>query len=794
MKQKNICRSVFSLLLAFVMTLPMLPAARAAETDKCTCQTVRTRNVIKVANCHEQGMIEYICPNKECTEYNKSVFVRTEIDATNHDTVCTDNGDGTTHTATCRVHKDFREVSQLHTFVDGYCIKCMAADYATASLNMAKSVEFYVGLNDTQAALTIGDVKVTVGSADLTKDYTLSYSWKDQNGNTVSNSETCSLPASAVSKADDYTYACFVMAIPKAAATSKYIAESCTVTVHVRELVSASAIVNADGGNFAMDYINNRTAMCIFDQIYRGAYDLSDVYPEYVVFGAAPKATVGELKVEKDTRYYFEPTGAQQALEDVVFVPSGTAAGAYVVNFTVYDTKGKDYPGVLTILVERSIGAMDVIAITEKGQSVDLNAAQFEQFWNYTYAAGSLAQINFTELPSIKEGTLYYDYVSETKPGELVTTSDTFYSVFSNAKQKLIDGLTFVPNSKFSGHVTIPFDAYGLTDRNRNAHLSGQLSIFVYEGEMAELTWDFTNGEIFSLEADDFLKIHREVTKTTADNMSIKVLNVPQNGELYLNYTGTSKDKPLTDAVVSEYTFYYSTNLGEEIEDLTYVSYEGSKATEDILCYVACDNKGEFQYIGLIYLNGKSSVVVYTKSFADIVKSASTEWYYTPVMDLAEAGVINGFEEKVNGVMTSLYKPGGEVTYAQALKLIMLATGYAEAAPTTKHWASGYLELAKADGLVNSALDESYLDRKISRNVIAQIAAKAMKLPESKLTASPFVDVTVGSTYAPYIFALYDAGIVMGDNSSGSAKYYGVNSITRAEMAVIVWRINNYSK
>ena len=255
MKQKNICRSVFSLLLAFVMTLPMLPAARAAETDKCTCQTVRTRNVIKVANCHEQGMIEYICPNKECTEYNKSVFVRTEIDATNHDTVCTDNGDGTTHTATCRVHKDFREVSQLHTFVDGYCIKCMAADYATASLNMAKSVEFYVGLNDTQAALTIGDVKVTVGSADLTKDYTLSYSWKDQNGNTVSNSETCSLPASAVSKADDYTYACFVMAIPKAAATSKYIAESCTVTVHVRELVSASAIVNADGGNFAMDYI-----------------------------------------------------------------------------------------------------------------------------------------------------------------------------------------------------------------------------------------------------------------------------------------------------------------------------------------------------------------------------------------------------------------------------------------------------------------------------------------------------------------------------------------------------------
>ena len=539
---------------------------------------------------------------------------------------------------------------------------------------------------------------------------------------------------------------------------------------------------------------NNRTAMSVFDQIYRGAYDLTDVYPEYVVFGAVPQSAVGELKVSKDMPYYFEPTGTQQGMDDIVFVPGGTTAGTYIINFTVYDTKGKDYPGVLTILVERNIGAMDVICITEKGEPVDLSAEQFEKFWNYTYATGTLTQINFTELPSIKEGTLYYDYVSETKPGEMVTTSDTFVSVFSNARQSLIDGLTFVPNKKFSGHITIPFDAYGLTDRNRNAHLSGNLSVFVCEGEAAEITYSFTNGDIFSLDGEDFLKIHQEITKTETENMSIKVLNVPENGELYLNYKGTSKDKPLTDAVVSEYTFYYSTNMGDEIDDLTYVSFEGSKATEDILCYVACDNKGEFQYIGLLYLKGKSSVKVYTKFFADIVKSPSTEWYYTPVMDLAEAGVINGFEEEVNGVMTSLYKPGGEVTYAQALKLIMRATGYTEPAKTGSHWASGYLEMAKTDGLINSALDESYLDRKISRNVIAQIAAKAMKLPDSKLTESPFVDVTVGSTYAPYIFALYDAGIVMGDNSSGNAKYYGVNSITRAEMAVIVWRINNYSK
>lgn len=59
--------------------------------------------------------------------------------------------------------------------------------------------------------------------------------------------------------------------------------------------------------------------------------------------------------------------------------------------------------------------------------------------------------------------------------------------------------------------------------------------------------------------------------------------------------------------------------------------------------------------------------------------------------DLATAGVINGFED-------GTFRPAGEVTYAQALKTIMLAAGYAEPAKTGAHWASGYLTTALADG------------------------------------------------------------------------------------------------
>lgn len=55
--------------------------------------------------------------------------------------------------------------------------------------------------------------------------------------------------------------------------------------------------------------------------------------------------------------------------------------------------------------------------------------------------------------------------------------------------------------------------------------------------------------------------------------------------------------------------------------------------------------------------------------------------------------------------------------------------------------------------------------------------------------------MTTTVSSAPYVLALYEAKIVEGTTqSNGTVKFYGVNSITRAEMATIVWRINNYSK
>ena len=158
------------------------------------------------------------------------------------------------------------------------------------------------------------------------------------------------------------------------------------------------------------------------------------------------------------------------------------------------------------------------------------------------------------------------------------------------------------------------------------------------------------------------------------------------------------------------------------------------------------------------------------------------------VMDLAEAGVIDG-------MTPNTYSPDTTVTNAQALKLILLAAGYSEPAQTGRHWASGYLTLAAREGLLptSSTITENNLDNNISRYAIAEIAAKALKLPSSTLTTSPFNDMAMTNASASYVLSLYEAGIVEGTTlSNGQVMYYGVNAIRRSEMATIVWRMYNY--
>lgn len=162
--------------------------------------------------------------------------------------------------------------------------------------------------------------------------------------------------------------------------------------------------------------------------------------------------------------------------------------------------------------------------------------------------------------------------------------------------------------------------------------------------------------------------------------------------------------------------------------------------------------------------------------FTDV---AASDWFYSYVYDLTEQGVVSGMTSKS-------FAPYGTLTYAQALKLILLAAGQSEQAPTGKHWASGYLDLAAKQGFLPSA--SVNLDQSISRLALAKIAAKALALPDPTGT-SPFSDCS-----EPAVLSLYEAGILEGSRENNVLVYKPNSNITRAEISAIIWRMAHFHK
>ena len=155
----------------------------------------------------------------------------------------------------------------------------------------------------------------------------------------------------------------------------------------------------------------------------------------------------------------------------------------------------------------------------------------------------------------------------------------------------------------------------------------------------------------------------------------------------------------------------------------------------------------------------------------------SSTWCYKYVAELSDAKIISGYSD-------GSFKPNNTISYGAALKLIMLAAGYPEQAPTVKGSTfSGYLAKAQADGLITRT--NVNLSAPITRLQVAQLAAGAMKLDLNNLSSvTPFTD-----TADKHVQALNAAGIMEGFTSST----FGPNStLTRGQVSAIVWRMQNY--
>ena len=194
----------------------------------------------------------------------------------------------------------------------------------------------------------------------------------------------------------------------------------------------------------------------------------------------------------------------------------------------------------------------------------------------------------------------------------------------------------------------------------------------------------------------------------------------------------------------------------------------GIPLDEVVMEYITAELKG---VIGKQYAAPQGRILM--NPFKDVKTSA---WYGSYVIDLYNDGIING-------TSATTYAPNDTLTWAAALKLLLVSHGDLKAADATgADWSKNTMTKAVELGIAPEDADGKAL---ITRLAFCQTAAKLNKLAESK-TESPFTDCTDG-----YVMALVDAKVI---NGMTETTFEPSATLTRAQIAKIIYQLNLIEK
>ena len=458
---------------------------------------------------------------------------------------------------------------------------------------------------------------------------------------------------------------------------------------------------------------------------------------------------------------------ADYSLDDLSFVADRTFSGSVELNFTVYGGTGtrtnQNATGTLVIttgtsaVTSRYVG--NIRYNTTPNTALQINANDIARLFRKYTSGGSLQYLTLTSVPAT--GSLYYNYYNASKYGATrtqLTASMAGSMIFSyspaSASEYDLSELTYIPSG--SNYCTaLTFTGYS----SSGTAVSATILISVTASSVSEVYSVTTKGTSVNFPANS---VYSAVASATGFGLSsIQLLELPAStaGVLYVGSYAAD--------TTSAYSYGSDTDSMSQLRFIPNSGFTGSVS----IPYVALSSSGTALGAGVVSIGVVDSV----KKFTD---NSTSTWCYKYVTELASANVISGYS---NGT----FQEKNTITYGAALKLIMLAAGYGEQAPTVKGSPfSGYLAKAKAAGLVSG---NPKLNGPITRLQIAQIAAKALKLSTAGLPSKkPFTD-----TNDVYVQALNAAGIIEGYFSNGTSTYKPNNTLTRGQVSAIVWRMKN---
>ena len=487
----------------------------------------------------------------------------------------------------------------------------------------------------------------------------------------------------------------------------------------------------------------------------------------YSRYGKRSETAFTRSSLSGTTFGYDSYEDADYSLDDLSFVADKSFSGSVELSFTVYGGTGtrtnQNATGTLVITTGTSAGTSRYVGNirynTTPGTALQINANDIARLFRKYTSGEALQYLTLTSVPAT--GSLYYNYYNTSKYGSAqmpLTASTAGNVVFSyspaSASEYDLSELTYIPSG--SNYCT----SLGFTGYSSNGTtVSATILISVTASPVSEVYSVTTKGTSVNFPANS---VYSAVASATGFGLSsIQLLELPAStaGVLYVGSYAAD--------TTSAYSYGNGTDSMGQLRFIPNSKFTGSVS----IPYVALSSSGTALGAGVVSIGVVDSV----KKFTDI--STST-WCYKYVTELAGANVISGYS---NGT----FQEKNTITYGAALKLIMLAAGYSEQAPTVKGSTfSGYLAKAKADGLVSG---NPKLNGPITRLQIAQIAAKALKLSTTGLPSKkPFTD-----TNDVYVQALNAAGIIEGYFSNGTSTYKPNNTLTRGQVSAIVWRMKN---
>ena len=502
----------------------------------------------------------------------------------------------------------------------------------------------------------------------------------------------------------------------------------------------------------------------VFDRPSTSEYANGTIYSRY---GKRNETSFSRSALNGNSFGYSDYADGDYDLSDLSFVADKSFSGSITLSFTLYGGTGsrtnQSTTGTLVITSGnsssiRSYYVGNIRYSVTPGTALQINPNDIARYFKKC-SGGNLMYVTLISLPAT--GSLYYNYYGTSQYGASSRTQMTaasaagrMFAYSPSAKTEYaLSELTYIPSG--ANYCTaIGFTAYG----GNGQSYTGSILISVSTQAVPEIYSVTTKGTSVSFPAT---AISSAVSGATGASLSsIQLLDLPAttSGVVYYGSSVANTTSQYAYANLSQLRFVPNSN------------FTGSVS----IPYVALNSSGTAMAMGQFSIGVVSNV----KKFRDV---ATTTWCYKYVTELSSANIISGYS---NGS----FQEKNTITYGAALKLIMLAAGYGEQAPTVKGSTfSGYLAKAKADGLVTG---NPKLNGSITRLQIAQIASKALKLSTTNLSnKKPFTD-----TNDVYVQALNAAGIIEGYFSNGTSIYKPNSTLTRGQVSAIVWRMRNYEK